>query len=158
MGKLSEQEDVWQAEATASAVASARSMAQSQDRLANTPAGKLSDQQWGYLIAAVLFAWIQKRYQQAIKEGLALEAEAHVTRMNPSPRDSALVQSILPTLADQASVDWGKPLASWSRAEMAGFIDLAWALIEEAKDALELMPDTILHKPNKAELNDDIPF
>lgn len=155
MGKLSEQEDAWQAEATASAVAGARLVAQGQDRLANTLVGKLSDQQWGFLISAAIFSWIKTRYRQAIQEGLA--KEAHVTRMDPSPRDSALVQSILPTLADQAPIDWGKPLASWSRNEMAGFIDLAWALIDEAKAALDLMPDTILHKPKpKRELDDDL--
>ena len=161
MGKLSEQEDAWQAEATASAVAGARSIAQGESRLANTPAGRLSDQQWGWLINAAIFGWIKTRYRQAIKEGLA--QEAHVTRMDPSPQDSALVQSILPTLCDQALIDWSKPLASWSREEMTGFIDLAWALIDEAKAALELMPDTILHKPKPerekaAELDDDIPF
>ena len=65
----------WQAEATANAVAEARSIAQSQ--LANTPAGRLSDQQWGWIISAAIFAWIQTRYQQAVAEGLAKEAARH---------------------------------------------------------------------------------
>jgi hypothetical protein len=147
MGKLSEQEDQWQREATASAVAAARATAQGQDRLAVTPAGRLSDEQWGWVISAAIFDWIKTRYRQAIAEGLA--QEAHVTRMTPSPRDSAIVRSILPTLADQATIDWSKPLASWSRNEMAGFIDLAWTLLDEAQAALELMPDTILHKPDE---------
>ena len=94
-------------------------------RLANTPAGKLSDLQWGWIISAAIFAWIKTRYRQAIAEGLA--SEEHVTRMEPSPRDSAIVQSILPMLADQAAIDWSKPLAGWSKQEMAGFIGLAMA-------------------------------
>lgn len=154
MGRLSEQEDAWQAEATASAVAGARAIAQSQ--MANTPAGKLSDQQWGFLINAAIFAWIKTRYRQAIHEGLA--PEAHVTRMDPSPRDNAIVQSILPKLADHAQIDWSKPLASWSREEMAGFVDCTLAMIDKARAALERMPDTILHKPEpEGELDDD-PF
>jgi hypothetical protein len=157
MGKLSEQEDAWQQEATATAVAAARATALGQDRLAMTPAGKLSDEQWGWVISAAIFSWIETRYRQAIAEGLA--PEAHVTRMTPSPRYSAIVRSILPTLADQATIDWSKPLANWSRNEMAGFIDLAWILLDKAQAALELMPDTILHKPEKkAEFDDGIPF
>ena len=75
MGKLSENEDSWQAEATANAVADARSIAQSQ--LANTPAGRLSDQQWGWIISAAIFAWIRTRYQQAVAEGLAKRTARH---------------------------------------------------------------------------------
>ena len=152
MGRLSEREDAWQAEATANAVADARSIAQSQ--LANTPAGRLSDQQWGWIISAAIFAWIRTRYQQAIAEGLA--QEQHVTRMDPSPCDSAIVLSILPKLADQSAIDWSKPLAEWSREEMASFVGLAWRLIDEARAALDRMPDAILHKP--AGISNDIPF
>ena len=153
MGKLSENEDRWQAEATAKAVAAARSIAQSQ--LANTPAGRVGDQQWGWVVSAAIFAWIQTRYRQAVAEGLA--QEAHVTRMDPSPCDSAIVLSILPALADQSAIDWSKPLAEWSREEMAGFVGLAWRLIDEAKAALDQVPNTILHKPER-ELSDDVPF
>ena len=152
MGKLSENEDRWQAEATAKAVAAARSIAQSQ--LANTPAGRVGDQQWGWVVSAAIFAWIQTRYRQAVAEGLA--QEAHVTRMDPSPCDSAIVLSILPALADQSAIDWSKPLAEWSREEMAGFVGLAWRLIDEARSALDRMPDAILHKP--AGISNDIPF
>ena len=54
---VGKQKTSWQAEATANAVAAARSIAQSQ--LANTPAGRLSDQQWGWIISAAIFAWIR---------------------------------------------------------------------------------------------------
>lgn len=155
MGKLSEQEDAWQAEATADAVASARSMAQSQAGLANIPAGKLSDLQWGWIISAAIFAWIKTRYRQAIAEGLA--SEEHVTQMEPSPRDGAIVQSILPMLADQAKIDWSMPLAGWSKQEMAGFIEQAIQLIDRAKALLERTPNPIVQKSDR-ELDDVIPF
>ena len=154
MGRLSEKEDAWQAEATANAVAAARTIAQGQSHLANTPAGRLSDQQWGWIISAAIFAWIRTRYQQAVAEGLA--GEEHVTRMNPSPCDSAIVLSILPALADQFPIDWSKPLAEWSREEMVDFVELAGCLIDEAKAVLERLPDVILHKPERAKFDDDI--
>lgn len=177
MGKVSEQEDAWQAQATATAVAAARSIAQSQ--LANVPAGKLSDQQWGWIIAAAIFGWTNTRYQQAVAEGL--DKEQHVIRMNPSPRDGAIVASILSRLADQATIDWSKPLASWSKQEMAGFIELAWRLINEASavlnggfpdvpESLKLTeeerragwqkPNVILQKPKETDFVGDteIPF
>jgi hypothetical protein len=139
MGKLSEKEDAWQAAATAAAVAEARAIAQS--RLANTPAGKLNDQQMGWIITAAVFGWIRTRYQQAVAEGL--DVEQHVTQMNPSK------------LADQARIDWSKPLASWSKEEMTNFVELALRLIDEAKAALDRGRDVILRKP---EFDDGIPF
>jgi hypothetical protein len=155
MGKLSEREDAWQAEATAEAVAEARAVVQGQAGIANTLAGKLSDQQWGWMISAAIFSWIKVRYQQAIQEGI--NPEAHVSWMSPSPHDTALVQSILPALCDQAPIDWSKPVASWSRKEMTDFLDLSWALIEEAKTALEQEP-VLLHKPAEKAFDDSLPF
>ena len=90
------------------------------------------------MISAAIFAWIKTRYRQAVAEGLA--QEQHVTRMDPSPRDGAIVHSILPMLADQASIDWSKPLAGWSKQEMAGFVGLAGHLIDEARAVLERTP------------------
>ena len=152
MGELSKREDAWQQAATAEAIAAARSIAQSQ--VTSIPAGKLSDQQWGWVISAAIFAWIQTRYRQAIAEGLA--QEEHVTRMDPSPRDGALVLSVLPMLADQCAIDWAKPLADWSREEMAGFVGLASRLIVEARTALDRGPGAILHKPERE--HSEIPF
>jgi hypothetical protein len=122
----------------------------------NTAAGKLTDQQWSWIIGAALFAWIKTRYQQAIAEGLP--QEEHVTRMDPSPRNAALALAILPTLADQCSIDWARPLADWSREEMAGFVALASGLIDEARAVLAQNGGGILRKPERAELDDDIPF
>jgi hypothetical protein len=154
MGKLSEQEDAWQTAATAEAVAAVRSIIRSDHPLTHTLAGKLTDQQLGWIISSALFAWIKTRYQQAAAEGL--DQEAHVIRMDPSPRDGATVQSILSRLADQAAIDWSKPLASWSKAEMAGFLELALQLIDEARAALDQGPGVIL-KPTER-MNDGIPF
>jgi hypothetical protein len=159
MGKLSEQEDTWQTEATAAAVAEARAIAQSQ--LANVPAGRLTEQQMGWIVVAAIFGWIKKRYEQAIAEGL--DRERHVARMNPSPRDNAIVRSILSKLAEGAKIDWSKPLARWSKEEMAGFIELAMHLIDESKamlkdDGFPEIPEFLKRSQEPRELNDSIPF
>jgi hypothetical protein len=164
MAKLSdEQENVWQTQATAAAVAEARAIAKSQ--LANVPADALDDRQMGWVVVAALFGWIKTRYQQAVAEGL--DREGHVARMNPSPRDSAVVGSILSRLADQARIDWSKPLASWSKQEMTGFIELAMHLIDEAKGALKddgfpeipaFLKGSQGKPPAESKLNDRIPF
>ncbi len=153
MGKLAMTDDELQAEATAAAIAAARTVAQGQP--ANTPAGQLSDQQWSWIAVAAIFGWIQARYQQAIS--LDLEKEPHVTRMDPSPCDGAIILSVLPRLADQAGIDWGRPVAEWSKEEMANFVGLAWRLIDEAKAALNRTSPGILQRPAN-NLSDDVPF
>ena len=134
MGKLAKTDDELQDEATAAAIAAARSVAEGQP--ANTPAGRLSDQQWGWIITAAIFGWIQARYQQA----LSLE----VSRKNstspawtPRPVTARSCFRSCRSLADQSAIDWSKPVAEWSSEEMAGFVGLAWRLIDEAKAALE---------------------
>ena len=139
MGRSSEQQNAWQTEATAAAVAAVRAIIASDYPLTHTLAGKLTDQQLGWIISTGIFGWIKTRYQQAVSEGL--DKEQHVIRMDPSPRDSAIVRSILSRLCDQARIDWSKPLAAWSKEEMTGFIETAWRLISEASAALGDFPE-----------------
>ena len=153
MGKLAKTDAELQDEATAAAIAAARSVAEGQP--ANTPAGRLSDQQWGWIVTATIFGWIQARYQQALS--LGFEKKPHVTRMSPSPCDGAIVLSVLPKLADQAGIDWSKPVAEWSREEMANFVGSAWHLIDEAKAVLNRTSTGILQRPAN-NLSDAIPF
>lgn len=153
MGKLAKTDVELQDEATAAAIAAARSVAEGQP--ANTPAGRLSDQQWGWIVTAAIFGWIQARYQQALS--LGFEKEPHVTRMSPNPCDGAIVLSVLPSLADQAGIDWSKPVAEWSCEEMASFVGLTWHLIDEAKAVRNRTSTGILQRPAN-DLSDPIPF
>jgi hypothetical protein len=133
MGELSDREDDWQAKATAAAVIEARKIAQgSGPQLANTPVGKLSDQQWGWLLAAAIFGWIATRCQQAIAEGVDPEKAVRMIELSPSPGDVAVIRSILPTLADQVQIDWARSLADWSQNEMTSFLLAAWQLANNA--------------------------
>jgi hypothetical protein len=147
MGELSKREDDWQAKATAAAIAEARKVAQGSGPLMNTPVGRLSDLQWGWIIAPALFGWIATRCQQAIAEGINQEQAVRMLELSPSPGDVAVIRSILPTLADQVKIDWARPLADWSKDEMTGFLLHAWLLANKADIVLaEGAGPKILHK------------
>jgi hypothetical protein len=157
---LSEKENAWQARATEVAIAGAKKIALNSAGLPPmTPVSKLSDHQWGWVVTAAIFGWIQTRCEQAIAEGLDQEEAVRLTGLTPSPCDVAVVHSILPTLADQAAIDWSQPLEAWSKDTMASFLLLAWRLIGAAEIARDHgAGKMILRKSELAELNNPIPF
>src|SRR6516162_10143522 len=112
-------EQEWLDEATAAAVAGARRIAAG---IKGKPVDQLDDQQWGWVIAAVIIGWIQIRMQQAISEGRDAEEVVRLTTFSPDPCDVAVVHSILPTLADQAGIDWALSLSSWPKDVMTNFL------------------------------------
>jgi hypothetical protein len=160
MGELSREEDDWQRKATAAAIAQVRKVVLDSGPLMNTPVGRLSDLQWGWITAPILFGWITTRCRQAIAEGLDQEQAVRLTEHSPSPGDVAVVRSILPALADQAGIiDWSQPLAAWSTDTMTNFLLLAWRLITQAELARDQGPGGILQKSSNAKAaNDAIPF
>jgi hypothetical protein len=161
MGELSKREDDWQAKTTASAIAEARKIAQGSGlQLSNTPVGKLSNTQWGWLLSAAIFGWITTRCQQAIAEGIGQEEAVRMIELSPSPGDVAVIRSILPMLAETVKIDWARPLADWSKDEMTSFLLRAWLLANNANAVLADGPGSkILHKRcGNDDLNDLIPF
>ena len=111
MGEISQKEDEWQRNATAAAIAGARKIAAGCKGLgSSTPIGRLTDEQWGWIITAAIFGWIETRVEQAIAESLDQEQTVRLIELSPSPCDVAVVRSILPTLADTAAIDWTQPL------------------------------------------------
>ena len=158
MGEITEKEDAWQRQATAAAIAGARKIAGGSTPLMNTPVGRLNDLQWGWIITAAIFGWIQTRVEQAIEEGLDQEQAVRVTGLSPSPCDVAVVRSILPVLADQAGIDWSLPLAAWPQNTMVNFLLLAWELISKAEVARDQGPGKILRKSDWDKTGDQIPF
>jgi len=137
--KLAQKDDEWQAKATAAAVAGARKIVALNGGSfpATVLLGKLSDQQWGWIVAAAIFGWVETRCRQAIAEGLDQEAAVRLTGLNPSPGDVAAVTSILPMLADKAGIDWELPLSAWSKNDMTNFLLMATRLIDAAADACD---------------------
>ena len=61
-----------------------------------------------------------------------------LTGLNPSPCDTAVVRSILPTLADQAAIDWSQPLEAWSKDAPTLLLKVGAALFEPPADLSEL--------------------
>jgi hypothetical protein len=138
---LSVIEDQWQRDATAAAIAGARGVVQMDGPIPpGTPIGRLSDTEWGWILAAMLFAWISKRAEQAAAEQLDTEQCIRMTALDPQPWDAGAVAAILPELADACadSVDWSKPLAQWPRETIIEFLLKAMPLIRKAMIARDL--------------------
>jgi hypothetical protein len=135
MGKLTQQESQWLDKATAEAIKGARKIALRSTPLMNTPVGRLTDHEWGMICIAAIFGWVETRVQQAVAEGRDSEEFVRITGLTPSPCDCACVKSILPALAEQAQIDWSKPLADWSQEVMTNFLSLARELMHEAEIA-----------------------
>ena len=157
MNAVTQREDEWQAKATAAAVAGARKIVALNGGSfpATSLLGKLSDQQWGWLVTAAIFAWIKTRCEQAIAEGLDQEQAVRAAGLNPAPSDVAAITSILPTLADKAGIDWALPLQDWSQNDMTNFLLMAMRLIDaaaEARDGGKILRQT------QPEPNDPLPF
>ena len=159
MGEISKREDEWQRRATNAAIAGARNIALGNGPLMNTPVGRLTDHEWGMIITATIFGWVNVRVQQAIAEGLDQEQTVRLTGLAPDPRDVAVVRLILSALADKANIDWSRPLGAWSKDTMTTFLLLAWELIKKAEIARDHGPGQILHKAEfNPETGDAIPF
>jgi len=124
--------------------------------LANTPVGRLSDLQWGWVVTAAIFAWTRVRSEQAIADGRDQERMILATGLSPDPRDIAVVSSVLGELADTAGIDWDLPLKAWPKDTMLNFLSLAWALIRKAEQLRDRAPATVLREPQVAD--DAIPF
>jgi hypothetical protein len=138
MGEITRRENEWQDKATARAIGEARKIAQGSSlKLANTPVGRLSEQEWGWVLTAAIFGWISTRCEQAIAEGIDQEEAVRMIELSPSPGDLAMIRSILPTLATQVKIDWARPLKDWSKDEITNFLLQAWLLANNADRVLE---------------------
>jgi hypothetical protein len=142
MGTVTQLEAAWQDRAMAASIQAVRGLVGPERALpAGTPIGRLSDIELGWLVAAVVFAWISTRAEQAATEGTeriqrALRTAPPQNGVDAWDRGAAL--SVLPTLASTANIDWSRPLQAWSRDEMADFLLLAVGLVRTAMEAREL--------------------
>jgi hypothetical protein len=137
---LSALDDEWQRDATAAAIAAARGVVQMDGPIPPaTPIGRLSDTEWGWILAAMLFAWISKRAEQAAAQNLDTERTIRMTALDPQPWDAGAVAAILPDLADAcAGLDWTKPLTAWPKGDIIEFLLKAMPLIRKAMIARDL--------------------
>jgi hypothetical protein len=131
---LSALEDQRQRDATAAAIAGARGVVQTDGPIPpGTPIGRLSNTEWGWIIAGALFGWIRARAEQATAEQLDSELTVRTLALEPQPWDAGAVTAILPDLADACSgLDWSKPLGQWPREDIVEFLLKAVPLIRKA--------------------------
>src|SRR5262245_52786820 len=130
-------DDEWDRRATAAALAAVRALFHPIDGCIapGTPVARLSDVEIGWVIASVLFAWIRIRAEQATAEGANIDQLICRTMCDPKPWDAGAVAAILPKLAEIEGLDFGKPIANWSKSEMTAFLLRAFNLIADAMAA-----------------------
>src|SRR5262249_48544100 len=140
MGEITRRENDWQDRATAAAIKGARRIVLGDAAVIPmmTPIGRLSDLQWGWIVGAVLFAWISVRAQQAACEGSDIEKPLREGFDNAW--DAGAIASILPDLAKMPGIDWSQPLASWSHDQMIAFLTNALGLVQQAMAARDQGP------------------
>jgi hypothetical protein len=171
---MSARDDESERRATMAAIEAARKLATGGTMPPATPVGRMSDSQWGWIFAAMLFAWISTRAEQATAEGRDTEAAILDSLLDLDPWDTGAVATILPELAN-IEIDWSKPLKDWSKETMVRFLTIAFGFIKRATAARDLgsgitqkkSPDHIAREANAgagnplvvpSELNDSIPF
>jgi hypothetical protein len=149
---LSAIEDQWQRDATAAAIAGARGVVQMDGPIPpGTPIGRLSETEWGWILAAMLFAWISKRAEQATAEQIDTEQLIRMTTLDPQPWDAGAVAAILPDLADACTgIDWSKPLTAWPKDDIVEFLLKAMRLIRKATIARDMSEKGVSRKSSAA--------
>ena len=144
-------EDAWQRRATEAAIAAARVVNPDGPIAPLTPVGRLSDLEWGWLAAAILFGWISTRAQQATAEHLDVEQTVRTSGIEPDPWNAGAVLAILPELAEAyPNLDWSLPLAAWPKEAMAEFLLTALQLIRPALAARDLTEQGITRKTSSS--------
>jgi hypothetical protein len=147
-------EDAWQREATRVAIEKARAVISGGAMPPMTPIGRLSDTEWGWIVAAVLFGWINTRAQQATSNGTGLADGSgrpgqyrylRETYLTPDPWDIGAIEAVLPELSN-SDTDWSKSLTEFSREEMIGFLSDAYTLIGKAMLARDKGEERVTHK------------
>jgi hypothetical protein len=161
MGEIIERDSEWLEAATAASIAAARRVVLGEEAAVNmnTPVGRLSDLEWGWIVSSAIFAWIATHAQQATVEGRSVEQTIRMSMLDPNPWDAGMVATILPELAEVPGIDWSKPLAEWSRETMTAFLLAALGRVREATVARDLGGGAITHNSKtKRSLNDSVPL
>jgi hypothetical protein len=124
-------EDEWQRRATAVAIEQARAVVSGGAVPPMMAIGRLSNTEWGWIVAAALFGWISTRAAQATNNGVGMDAYIRTVAIEPDPWLAGAVAAILPELAKR-EIDWSKSLSGFSRGEMTDFLIDPYTLISKA--------------------------
>jgi hypothetical protein len=150
-------EDAWLRQATTEAIKAARNIVADGVVPPNTPVGRLSDTDWGWIFASMWFAWIRERATQATSNGLNTEKQLQQTGLTPDPWDAGAIATVLPELAE-AKVDWSAPLGELSRDELIWFLGDAYTLIQKAMRVRDLGEHQVTRQPPTGPTTEDIPW
>jgi hypothetical protein len=149
-------QDLWQRQATAAAIESARKMIGNGGVHPETSVGGLSDEQLGWLLCAGTCSWIATRAAQAVDEGnAAIEMNIRDTGTAPPPWDAGAVETILSDLANVEGIDWSATMFAWPKDTMLLFLCEAYRLMSKAIAARDRGGD--LTAP-QVPMNDAVPW
>jgi hypothetical protein len=109
-------------EATSSAIAAARYVV-SESVNSRAMVSSLSEIEWGWIVCAAIFSWIETKARQAVYEGRAYDETIQAMPGEPAPWEAGAVASILPALGKIETLDWAKPMGEWSKEQIVSF---AW--------------------------------
>lgn len=167
----------WDAQATQSAIDAARKVVNDGIN-GRAMVSSLSDIEWGWLVAAAIFGWIETKAKQAVAEGCGYDtAIRSMAHRDPAPWEAGAVATILPALGN-LTAPWEKPIGDWSKDQIVAF---AWqihrltdqALAARDEGAVDKIVQRITAQPvmerehsaaqggsllARGELDDDCPF
>lgn len=154
IASISAENDQWLRRATAASIAAAKDLVAVQGPIrSSTPLGKLSDSEWGWIVSTVIWGWVSTRSEQAAIEGLDVERAIRVTKLSPDPWDVGAIKAILPELAKScAGFDWARPASTWTKSELTAFLASAFALIQRATSARDVVETQVAGKPIRADV------
>ena len=155
IASISAENDTWLRRATAASIARAKDLVAPQGPIrSTTPVGKLSDSEWGWIASTVVWRWISiERPSKRQAKDLIPSAQLGSPSSIPDPWDVGAIRAILPELAKScAGFDWTKPANTWTKDELAEFLASAFALIQRAMAARDLVEEQLAGKPTSADI------
>ena len=135
------------ADATAAAIEAARGVVQMDGPIPpGTPIGRLSDIEWGWIVAAILFAWISVRADRRPQSNWTQSDYPTDRPRSPTMGRRRCGGNFARVRGACPDIDWSKPLAEWLRETMIGFLLKAMPLIRKAMIARDLSAKGVTRK------------
>jgi hypothetical protein len=174
MSKLSDIEADWDNRAMSASVDAAKALL-GEGINGRAMISSLSNIEWGWIVAACVFAWIGTKAKQAVAEGRGYdETIRSMPGKNPEPWEAGAVETILPALGE-INLPWEKPVGEWPKETIVAFAWQIHGLVAGAlEDRNEGARDTITKRleagerqfsaanggplMTRKEMDDDIPF
>lgn len=139
---MSAEDDRWEAKAVSEAIATAKSMVDGEFLTPRTTLGSLSDNEWQWIVTAIICAWISCRARGAVDmgtpQGLSIRT---ISSQEPDPWEQGTVEACLPALGDIVErIGADKPIGSLNKGQICAMIWTAIKLYKAAeagRDAAE---------------------